>query len=42
MGAHLSNASKKYNDARQKIGQFKDRLNTAAQREQIEFKEEVV
>lgn len=39
MGGHLSNASKKYNDAREKLGQFKDRLSTTAQREQIESKE---
>lgn len=36
VGGHLSNASKKYNDAREKLGFFKDRLNTAAQTEQIE------
>jgi DNA recombination protein RmuC len=38
VGGHLSRASQKYNDASQKLGQFKDKLNTTAQREQIETK----
>ncbi len=36
VGGHLSNASKKYNDAKEKLGQFRDKLNTTTQREQIE------
>lgn len=39
VGNHLSNASKKYNDARDKLGQFKDRLETTTQRDQLESKE---
>jgi DNA recombination protein RmuC len=38
VGGHLSNASKKYNEASLKLGQFKDKLNTTTQREQIESK----
>lgn len=40
-GVHLANAAKKYNDAREKLGQFKDRLSTATQIEEIQSKEEV-
>jgi len=40
VGGHLSNATKKYNDASQKLGQFKDKLNTTTQREEIESKQE--
>ena len=40
VGGHLSNASKKYTDATQKLNQFKDKLNTTAHREQIESKQE--
>jgi len=36
VGGHLSNASKKYTDAKEKLGQFSDKLNIATQREQIE------
>jgi len=36
VGGHLSNASKKYTDAKEKLGQFRDKLNTTTQREQIE------
>lgn len=36
VGGHLTNASKKYNDAREKLGQFSDKLNTTTQREQVE------
>jgi DNA recombination protein RmuC len=36
VGGHLSNASKKYTDAKEKLGQFSDKLNSATQREQIE------
>jgi DNA recombination protein RmuC len=39
VGTHLSNASKKYNDANQKLGQFKDKLSMTTQREQIESKQ---
>lgn len=40
VGGHLSNASKKYNDAKDKLGQFRDKLNTATQREQVEHSKE--
>lgn len=33
IGGHLSNAAKKYSDAREKLGQFSDKLNITAQRE---------
>ena len=36
VGNHLSNAAKKYNDAREKLGQFQDKLTNTTQREQIE------
>lgn len=39
VGNHLSNASKKYNDARDKLGQFKDRLETTTQRDQLGSRE---
>jgi len=40
IGNHLTNASKKYNDARDKLGQFQDKLNNTTQREQLESSEE--
>jgi DNA recombination protein RmuC len=40
IGSHLSNASKKYTDAREKLGRFQDKLNTATQNNQIESKQE--
>lgn len=36
IGSHLLNASKKYSDAREKLGQFQDKLDSTTQREQIE------
>jgi len=36
VGGHLSNASKKYTDAKEKLGHFRDKLNTTTHREQIE------
>jgi DNA recombination protein RmuC len=36
IGSHLLNASKKYSEAREKLGQFKDKLNITTKREQIE------
>lgn len=36
VGGHLSNAEKKYNDARERLSQFQDKLNTTTQREEIE------
>lgn len=36
VGAHLSNASKKYNEAREKLGNFTDKLANTAERKQIE------
>jgi DNA recombination protein RmuC len=38
IGAHLSNASKKYNDARTKLGQLNEKLTVATQNKQIESK----
>jgi DNA recombination protein RmuC len=40
VGGHLSNASKKYTDAKEKLGQFRDKLNTTTQRDQIESAKE--
>lgn len=40
VGAHLSNASKKYNEARNKLGMLNEKLTVAAQSRQIEAKEE--
>ncbi len=40
VGGHLSKASNKYNDANQKLSQFKDKLSLTAQRQQIESKQE--
>jgi DNA recombination protein RmuC len=40
IGSHLSDASKKYTDAREKLGRFQDKLNTATQSNQIESKQE--
>lgn len=40
IGSHLSNAAKKYNEAQEKLGQFKDKLQVTTQRKQIEPKEE--
>lgn len=42
IGGHLSNASKKYGDAKEKLGQFRDKLNTTTQREQVEYSKEEV
>jgi len=42
VGGHLSNASKKYSDAKEKLGQFRDKLNTTTQREQVEYSKEEV
>jgi len=38
VGGHLSNAGKKYNDAREKLGEFQNKLNNTTQREKIESK----
>ena len=40
IGSHLSNAAKKYHEAQEKLGQFKDKLEVTTQRKQIEPKEE--
>lgn len=40
VGGHLSNASKKYNEAKDKLGQFRDKLNTTTQREQVDYSKE--
>jgi len=42
VGGHLSNASKKYSDAKEKLGQFRDKLDTTTQREQVEYSKEEV
>lgn len=42
IGGHLSNASKKYSDAKEKLGQFRDKLDTTTQREQVEYSKEEV
>jgi DNA recombination protein RmuC len=36
VGGHLSNASKKYSDAREKLDQLQEKLDTTTQREQLE------
>jgi DNA recombination protein RmuC len=36
VGGHLSNASKKYSDAKEKLGHFQDKLNVTTQRERLE------
>lgn len=36
VGGHLSNAAKKYGDAREKLGQLKDKLTMTTERDQIE------
>ena len=36
IGSHLSNAAKKYNDARDKLTQFNDKLVTTTERNQVE------
>lgn len=36
IGAHLSNAAKKYTEARTKLGQFNDKLDSTMQKKQIE------
>jgi DNA recombination protein RmuC len=40
MGGHLSNAAKKYNDAKVKLGNFSDKLTTTTERKQIESSQE--
>jgi len=40
MGGHLSNATKKYNDAKVKLGNFSDKLTTTTERKQIESSQE--
>lgn len=41
IGSHLSNAAKKYAEARLKLGMLSDRLITATQTKEVESKEEV-
>lgn len=41
IGSHLSNATKKYSEAREKLGNLTDRLTTTAQNRKIESKKEV-
>lgn len=36
IGSHLTNAAKKYNEARLKLGNFTDKLTTTTQRKQVE------
>jgi len=40
-GSHLSNAAKKYSDARDRLGQLKDKFNAATQHEEIQSGESV-
>lgn len=40
VGSHLSNAAKKYNEARLKLGTFTDKLTTVTQTKQIESRQE--
>ncbi|MDD5432339.1 MAG: DNA recombination protein RmuC [Candidatus Omnitrophica bacterium] len=41
VGGHLTNAAKKYNDARTKLTQLSDKIISTVERKQIESKEEV-
>jgi len=40
IGGHLSNAAKKYNEAKVKLGHFNDRLATTTERKHIEPNQE--